>query len=158
MAIQVDTTRSQIDEDFPRDAESSSADRAGQPEVIDLTESPTPGRTFVPEHRHTRETHTARLGIETLFQAAESSSPSSSSGTQQRRRSQRIANLNSTANRGRTTTPGFSQSQADVLNQLQDTGSVDTIATLPAGTRIRVRAELIKDEDGSVVPEVKVED
>lgn len=148
----------QIDEYLPRGAESSSTNRAGQSEVIDLTGSPTPARTFVPEQRHTRNVHTTHLDIEALLQATESSSPSSSGGGQQRRRSQRIANLNSAANARRAGTPAFSQSQADVLSQLQDTGSVDTIATLPTGTRIRVRAEVIKDEGGSVVPEVKVED
>ncbi|KAL0261435.1 hypothetical protein SLS55_002865 [Diplodia seriata] len=138
--------------------QSSLPENAGMSEVIDLTGSPTPERSFFPEQHETAEIHTPHPGIEALFQAADSSLNPSNNGGQQRRRSQRIANLNATANMRRTGTPGFLRSQADVLSQLQDTGSVDTIATLPAGTRIRVRAEVIKDEGISASAEVKTED
>ncbi|KAL1644927.1 hypothetical protein SLS58_003998 [Diplodia intermedia] len=138
--------------------QSSLPENAGMSEVIDLTGSPTPERNFFPEQHETAEVHTPHPGIEALFQAADPSPKPSNNGGQQRRRSQRIANLNATANTRRTGTPGFLRSQADVLSQLQDTGSVDTIATLPAGTRIRVRAEVIKDEGISASPEVKTED
>lgn len=117
-------------------------------QIIDLTDDESTTNNSSSAKRQRQETTNATSGMKKLLKTMVplSLSPARDNRSQ-RSRPQRAAKLNALA-RLRAASPEIPEltSEMDPLSQLQATGRMEAIATLPAGTRVRMTAEIIHDD------------
>lgn len=124
------------------------------PQKTGLTAEQPITHTFKSVQRQLRETATVNPNLQAIPQAATPGRSAEPTVDFQTARPQRAAKLNALAKlcRSATPTPGSAQ-QADPFMQLQTSGKAEAIVTphpefnLPAGTRVRIKAEIIHTDD-----------